>query len=284
MLLRVADILSFSLQTWFPLLDLLGLVQLCFHSLPFQTGFHFSLFLKSSIALLTFSVISMDENAEVLSDSSEPFRVRRYRRQLQEVLPFSAAAFHAVEGPPAESTVIPVHEITEEDDPAANSEALCIPHDPLVPATQSDSNLFDESALEEFSGFLPDSSALPLQDQVPSIPRCLVQHDSGVSVSGALSAELASTVPFLVVMGPPSSEQTAQTEVSGALLRSAWSTGKSVSRSRSRGPSLTLEPGCPKPLLFILCALQVPPLYGALLLDQFLRAEAIMLLTPALVH
>ena len=165
----------------------------------------------------------MDENAEVLSDSSEPFRVRRYRRQLQEVLPVSAATFHlahAVEGPPAESSVIPpVHEITEEDDLAANSEALCIPHDPLIPAAQSDSNLFDESALAEFSGFLPDSNALPLQDQVPSVPRCLVQHDSGVSVSGALSAELASTVPFSVVMGPPSSEQTTQTEVSGALLR-----------------------------------------------------------------
>ena len=95
----------------------------------------------------------MDENAEVLSDSSEPFRVRRYRRQLQEVLPFGAAAFHAVEGPPAESTVIPVHEITEEDDPAANSEALCIPHDPLVPAAQSDSNLFDESALKNSLAF-----------------------------------------------------------------------------------------------------------------------------------
>ena len=224
-------------------------MQLCFHFLTFQTGSHFSLFVKSSTALLTFSVISMDENAEVLSDSLEPFRVRRYRRrrQLQEVLPVSAATFYAVEGPPAESTVIPVHEITEEDDLAANSEALCIPHDPLIPAAQSDSNLFDESALAEFSGFLPDSNALPLQDQVPSVPRCLVQHDSGVSVSGALSAELASTVPFSVVMGPPSSEQTTQTEVSGALLRSAWSTGKSVSRSRSRGPSLTLEPGCPKP-------------------------------------
>ena len=241
----------FWLQTWLPLLDLLDLGQLFFLSLTFPTGPPFSLFVKSSTALLTFSVILIDESAEVLSDGSEPFRVRRCRKQLQEVPPSRASTFHlahAAEGSPAGSDCFPVHEVPEEVDLADNSEALCISHDPFIPAAQSDANLFDNFDLDAFSGFLPDSNALPLQDQVPSAARCLVQHDSGATVSGAfLSAELASTVPFSVVMGPPSSEQTTQTEVSGALLRNAWSTGKSVSRSRSRGPSVNLESGFPKP-------------------------------------
>ena len=72
-------------------------------------------------------------------------------------------------------------------------------------------------------------------------------HSSHANSSSAFySAELASTLPFSVVLGPLSLERHIQTEVSGALLRNAWSTGKSSSRSRSRGPSLHLDLGIPK--------------------------------------
>ena len=72
-------------------------------------------------------------------------------------------------------------------------------------------------------------------------------HNSHANSSvGFQSAELASTLPFSVVLGPPSLEREIQTEVSGALLRNAWLTGKSSSRSRSRGPTLHLDLGVPK--------------------------------------
>ena len=251
MLTHGADMHLFWLQTWLPFLDLLDLGQLCFLSLILPIGFPFSLFVGSSTELLTFSVILMEENAEALSDGSEPFRVRRYRKQHQDVPPPTPSALHlasAAEGSPAGSDYFPVHEVPEEVGLLDDSEALCISHDSFIPAAQSDENLFDNLDLDAFSEVPPDSSALPLQDQVPSSARCLVQHDSRATLSGAFhSAELASTVPFSVVMGPPSSEQNTQTEVSGALLRSAWLTGKSSSRSRSRGPSLNLDPGVPKP-------------------------------------
>ena len=92
---------------------------------------------------------------------------------------------HALEERPAGSDDFPVHEVPEDSDPAYTSEALCVPHDPFIPAAQSDANLFYNSELDAVSDFLPDSNALPLQDQVPSLARCLVQRDSGATVSGA---------------------------------------------------------------------------------------------------
>ena len=239
------------LLTWSPLLDLLGLVQFYFLSLTFPSGFPFSLFAEISTALLTFSVTLMAESAEALSDSSEPFRVRRYRKQTQEVPSPRAPALHSAlscEERPACSDSSHIHEVPEDCDPDHCSDALCIPHDAFIPASQCDDNLFFNSELDPFSDFLPDSNALPLQDQSPPVTRCLLQQPSDASVSGdLLSAELVSTVPFSVVMGPPSSDRTTQTENSGVHVRTAWATGRSVSRSRSRGPSLPSDSVLPKP-------------------------------------
>ena len=192
----------------------------------------------------------MEENAEVLSDGSEPFRVRRYRRQHREpspAIPTPLHSFRAPEDSAASSDYILVQDATEGVGLTEVSEALGISEDALLPDAQSDEHLFDNLNLDALSDVFPDSSALPLQDHVPSSARLLVQHDSNAPSSDAFqTTDLASTIPFSVVLGPPSSENQIQTEVSGALLRNAWATGKSSSRSRSRGPSLHLDLGIPK--------------------------------------
>ena len=192
----------------------------------------------------------MEKSADVSSDGSEPFRVRRYRRQHPGQPPAESTSLHSlgtIDDSAAGSDYILVQEAPEEIGFTAISENLFISDDAYIPAAQSDESLFDDPNRTGDSEAVPDSNALPLQDQFASSDRRLRPQISHVhSLGESLSAELESTLPFSVVLGPPSVERQVQTEAPGALLRSAWLTGRSSSQSRSRGPSLHVEFGAPK--------------------------------------
>ena len=245
-------------------------------------------FFKNLIGLLTFSFTLMEENAEILHDGSEPFRVRRYRRQHQEhSLAVSAplCTVGAAEDSAADSDYVLVQEASEDVGLTAISEALCISEDPLIPAAQSDDHLFDNPNLDVFSGAVLESSALPLQVRVPPSARCLMPHDSHANSSGEdHSAELASTLPFLLcwdhLLWKGRFRQRFRVlyyVMHGRLVRAHHDHVRVVLHCIWTWVFLN-------PRLFMLCVPKVIPFCGILVLDQFLRAEAIMLLTQVPFH
>ena len=196
----------------------------------------------------------MEESADVSSDGLEPFRVRRYRRQHPGQLHAESTSLHSLgtlDVSTAGSDYILVQEDPEApDDTGFNvpSENLVISDDTYIPAAQSDEGLFDDLIRTDDCEAFSASNALPLQDHFESTDRHFRQQLSHVhSLDEPLSADLESTLPFSVVLGPPSVERQVQTEAPGAFDQCAWVTGRSSSRSRSRGPSLYVDLAAPKP-------------------------------------